>query len=115
MATRLAHGYKPADPFDASAPPLYQTATFVQPDAVSNGEYDYTRSGNPTRDLLQEQWASLEGADAAYEPWHCWSYYHQEGQEEIDREWSALRRQLYNYPSVGRSFSYSYPGSIGPH
>ena len=39
-----------------------------------------------------------EGADAAYEPWHCWSYYHQEGQEEIDREWSALRRQLYNYP-----------------
>ena len=66
MATRLAHGYKPADPFDASAPPLYQTATFVQPDAVSNGEYDYTRSGNPTRDLLQEQWASLEGADAAY-------------------------------------------------
>eukprot|EP00793_Prasinoderma_coloniale_P003452 PRCOL_00006688-RA len=66
LSTRLAHGFKPEDPFNASAPPLYQTATFGQPDAVSNGPYDYTRSGNPTRDLLQTQWADLEGADAAF-------------------------------------------------
>jgi cystathionine beta-lyase len=43
------------DPFDASGPPLYQTATFGQPGATDCGPFDYTRSGNPTRTLLEEQ------------------------------------------------------------
>ena len=30
------------------------------------GEYDYTRSGNPTRDALQEQMADLEGATRSF-------------------------------------------------
>jgi cystathionine beta-lyase len=46
-------------------PPIYQTATFEQPTATEFGEYDYTRSGNPTRTLLQEQLADLEGANYA--------------------------------------------------
>lgn len=50
------------DPFDASGPPLYQTATFGQPGATDCGPFDYTRSGNPTRTMLEEQWAALEGA-----------------------------------------------------
>ena len=33
----------------SSTYPLFQTATFVQPNALQNGNYDYTRSGNPTR------------------------------------------------------------------
>jgi len=37
------------DPYGSSTPPLWQTATFKQPNATSNGPYDYTRSGNPTR------------------------------------------------------------------
>lgn len=37
------------DPYGSSTPPLWQTATFRQPNATSNGPYDYTRSGNPTR------------------------------------------------------------------
>jgi cystathionine beta-lyase/cystathionine gamma-synthase len=45
------------------APPLYQTATFKQPGATENGLYDYTRSGNPTRDLLQANLAELEGGE----------------------------------------------------
>jgi cystathionine beta-lyase len=49
------------DPFDASGAPLYQTATIGQPGATQGGPYDYTRSGNPTRTLLEEQWAALEG------------------------------------------------------
>eukprot|EP00775_Hariotina_reticulata_P013490 gene13490-13615_t len=49
------------DPFDASGAPLYQTATFGQPSATDCGPYDYTRSGNPTRTMLEEQWAALEG------------------------------------------------------
>lgn len=43
------------DPFDASGPPLYQTATFGQPGATDCGQFDYTRSGNPTRTMLEEQ------------------------------------------------------------
>ncbi|GBF88229.1 cystathionine beta-lyase [Raphidocelis subcapitata] len=54
------------DPYGASGPPLYQTATFAQPGATEFGPYDYTRSGNPTRTLLEEQWAALEGADRAF-------------------------------------------------
>ena len=37
-----------------------QTATFGQPSATVGGPYDYTRSGNPTRTLLEEQIAQLE-------------------------------------------------------
>jgi len=48
----------------AIVPPIYQTATFVQPTATEFGDFDYTRSGNPTRSLLEEQLASLE--DATY-------------------------------------------------
>jgi cystathionine beta-lyase len=54
------------DPYGASGPPLYQTATFAQPGPTEFGPYDYTRSGNPTRTMLEEQWAALEGADRAF-------------------------------------------------
>jgi hypothetical protein len=43
------------DPYDASGPPLYQTATFGQPSATEGGQFDYSRSGNPTRTMLEEQ------------------------------------------------------------
>jgi cystathionine beta-lyase len=48
------------DPYRAIAPPIYQTATFKQLSATEFGEYDYTRSGNPTRTLLERQLAALE-------------------------------------------------------
>ncbi|KAL2320683.1 hypothetical protein Fmac_029652 [Flemingia macrophylla] len=53
------------DPFGAISSPLYQTATFKQPSAVENGPYDYTRSGNPTRDDLESLLAKLDKADRA--------------------------------------------------
>lgn len=50
LATQLVHGKSSVkDPYDATVPPLYQTATFAQPGATTGGEFDYTRSGNPTR------------------------------------------------------------------
>lgn len=63
LATRLVHseGYVD-DAFPSSMPPLYQTATFSQPGATEMGEYDYSRSGNPTRTVLESQFADLEGA-----------------------------------------------------
>jgi cystathionine beta-lyase len=53
------------DQFGSIVPPIYQTATFQQPTASEFGEYDYTRSGNPTRALLEQQLADLEDGKQA--------------------------------------------------
>ncbi|TNE84673.1 MAG: aminotransferase class I/II-fold pyridoxal phosphate-dependent enzyme [Deltaproteobacteria bacterium] len=47
-------------------PPLYQTATFRADSVLEGADYDYTRSGNPTRDALQAQLAALEGGSHAF-------------------------------------------------
>lgn len=52
-ATRCVHLENEQDPYRAVAPPIYQTATFRQPTATEFGEYDYTRTANPTRTLLE--------------------------------------------------------------
>ena len=66
LSTRLVRCRDPRDPYRAVAPPLYQTATFHQPGPDEPGEFDYTRSGNPTRRLVEEQLAGLEGARSAF-------------------------------------------------
>ncbi len=58
-----------AAPGDRHAPvstPLYQTATFEQPGAEELGTYDYSRSGNPTRTVLEDLLAELEGGSRAF-------------------------------------------------
>src|SRR6266511_874570 len=65
IPTRCVHLDAPDDPYGAIVPPIYQTSTFQQPTASEFGRYDYTRSGNPTRALLEQQLANLEGG--AYE------------------------------------------------
>ena len=55
----------PSDPFRPVATPIYQTATFEQEQADQFGRYDYSRSGNPTRDLLAEALADLEEGEGA--------------------------------------------------
>jgi len=42
-------------------PPLYQTATYVLEEVGKNKGFDYTRSANPTRQLLEESLAAIEG------------------------------------------------------
>lgn len=61
-STRCVQLGRGDDAHGAIVPPIYQTATFEQPTATEFGEFDYTRSGNPTRALLEEQLADLEGA-----------------------------------------------------
>jgi cystathionine beta-lyase len=56
----------PSDPFKPIATPIYQTATFEQEHADQFGRYDYSRSGNPTRTVLEEQLARLENAERAF-------------------------------------------------
>ncbi len=49
----------------AVVPPIHVASTFVQPGAGDWGEFDYSRSGNPTRRNLEEVIASLEGGTQA--------------------------------------------------
>ena len=64
-STRCVQLGRGNDAYGAMVPPIYQTATFEQPTATEFGEFDYTRSGNPTRTLLEQQLADLEdGAQA---------------------------------------------------
>jgi cysteine-S-conjugate beta-lyase len=65
VATRCVQLNGHSDPAGAVVPPIYQTATFTQPSATEFGEYDYSRSGNPTRSLLERQLADLEGGTNA--------------------------------------------------
>ncbi len=67
MATKIA-GYDPCknDPYGATSMPIYQVSTFSQPSATTFGEYDYTRSGNPTRGALEQQMCELEGGHKAF-------------------------------------------------
>lgn len=53
----------PADPATgAVSAPIHQTATYKLPAPGDESGYVYTRSANPTRDLLQDALAKLEGA-----------------------------------------------------
>ena len=56
----------PNDPWRANSTPIYQTATFAQESASEFGAYDYTRSGNPTRAVLETQLARLESGERAF-------------------------------------------------
>lgn len=53
------------DPYRASAMPIYQTATFKQISATEMGDFDYTRSGNPTRSNLESHLAKVMKATRA--------------------------------------------------
>jgi cystathionine beta-lyase len=63
--TQCVHFEANRDQFDAISPPIYQTATFRQATASEFGEYDYTRTANPTRTLVERQLATLEGGSRA--------------------------------------------------
>ncbi len=65
--TELVHfDVCPDDPHSPVNTPIYQTATFHQRSALEGGEYDYSRSGNPTRRVLEDQLARLERAERAF-------------------------------------------------
>lgn len=63
ISTECVHLERGEDSFSSISPPIYQTATFRQPSADEFGEYDYTRSGNPTRSLVERQLSRLEGGE----------------------------------------------------
>jgi len=61
LATELVYT-ESNDQFNASSTPIYQTATFK---GGPGQEYDYTRSGNPTRTHLERHLAKIMNANRA--------------------------------------------------
>jgi cystathionine gamma-lyase/cystathionine beta-lyase len=65
--TRTIHaGRKPDPTTGAISTSICQTSTFVFEDYKKPGEYDYSRTGNPTRNSLEDAIASLEGGNKGY-------------------------------------------------
>ncbi len=59
--TRAIHvGSEPDPATGAVVPPIHMASTFIQPGAGEWGQYDYSRSGSPTRNNVERTIADLE-------------------------------------------------------
>lgn len=66
FATRAIHVGQEPDPLTGAViPPVYHSTTYVQDGIGASKGYDYSRSGNPTRDNLEKCLADLEGGAVA--------------------------------------------------
>ncbi|QAA82460.1 cystathionine gamma-synthase [Aequorivita sp. H23M31] len=63
--TKVIHGgQEKVDPaYGAVMQPIYQTTTYSQTAPGSNNGFEYSRTGNPTRDALERAFASLENGN----------------------------------------------------
>lgn len=63
LSTLAIHGGQEADPITGAVmPPIYQTSTYAQKSPGKPiGDYEYSRSHNPTRRMLEDCLALLEG------------------------------------------------------
>ncbi|MEW6113063.1 MAG: PLP-dependent aspartate aminotransferase family protein [Thermodesulfobacteriota bacterium] len=65
--TLAIHAGQSRDPnYGAVMTPIYQTSTFAFKGVNQPGEFDYSRSGNPTRKALEDCLAALEGGTAGF-------------------------------------------------
>ena len=66
FATKAVHvGQAPDPTTGATVPPIYATSTYTQASPGEHKGFEYSRSGNPTRNALEECLAALEGGAAA--------------------------------------------------
>jgi cystathionine gamma-lyase/cystathionine beta-lyase len=59
-------GERPDKAFGAISVPIYQTSTFAFADVGKTRGYDYSRTANPTRKVLEDTIAQLEGGKAGF-------------------------------------------------
>ncbi len=65
--TKLIHGYNSEDPRTGAVNvPIYQTSTFRQPELGHCLGYEYSRTGNPTREALENAIAALENGTRGF-------------------------------------------------
>ena len=59
--TKTIHGGQSHDPaYGAVMPPIYQTSTYAQSTPGGHKGYEYSRTHNPTRNALENAFASIE-------------------------------------------------------
>lgn len=59
--TRVIHGGQEHDPSTGAVmPPIYQTSTYAQSSPGKHKGFEYSRTGNPTRQALEKSLASIE-------------------------------------------------------
>ncbi|PWI30540.1 cystathionine gamma-synthase [Flavobacteriaceae bacterium LYZ1037] len=59
--TKTIHGGQKLDPaYGAVMPPIYQTTTYAQSTPGGHKGYEYSRTNNPTRNALENAFASIE-------------------------------------------------------
>jgi cystathionine gamma-lyase/homocysteine desulfhydrase len=64
--TKFIHGGISRDPYTgAVSTPIYQVSTYKQ-DGVGNFKYEYSRTGNPTRESLEKLIADIEGGNRGF-------------------------------------------------
>ena len=105
----------------AIVPPIYQTATYVLDEVGKDKGYDYTRASNPTREILENNLASLEGGNYGI----CFS----SGMAAVDSVMKILKAgdhvicsddvyggvsRLYNNLMVNYNISFTYVNSSNP-
>jgi cystathionine gamma-lyase/cystathionine beta-lyase len=59
-------GERPDKAYGAVSPPIYQTSTYAFADVGKTYGYDYSRTANPTRKVLEDTIAGLEGGKAGF-------------------------------------------------
>ena len=59
-------GERPDKTYGAISTPIYQTSTFAFADVGKSRGYDYSRTANPTRKVLEDTVAQLEGGKAGF-------------------------------------------------
>ena len=61
FGTKTIHAGQEADPTTgAIMTPIYQTSTYIQASPGDHKGYEYSRTGNPTRNALEKNLAALE-------------------------------------------------------
>jgi len=114
-------GISPDPSTGAIVPPIYQSATYVLEEIGKDKGYDYTRASNPTREILENNLAALDGGKYGI----CFS----SGMAAVDSVMKILKSgdhvvcsddvyggvsRLYNNLMVNYEISFSYVNSSNP-
>jgi len=114
-------GISPEPSTGAIVPPIYQSATYVLEEVGKDKGYDYTRASNPTREILENNLAALDGGEYGI----CFS----SGMAAVDSVMKILQSgdhvvcsddvyggvsRLYNNLIVNYNISFTYVNSSNP-
>ena len=114
-------GISPDPSTGAIVPPIYQSATYVLEEVGKDKGYDYTRASNPTREILENNLASLDGGKYGI----CYSY----GMAAVDSIMKLFKSgdhivcsddvyggvsRLYNNLLVNYDLTFTYVNSSNP-